>query len=53
MSSIEETRPHAGRVFRRRKCRCGFAYTTAEEVIDRGIREMIRPLTYKKVRRDT
>ena len=53
VSSVEETRPHGGRVFRRRLCRCGFDYTTAEEVIDRGLREMIKPLTFKKVRRDT
>ena len=53
ISSVVETRAHGGRVFRRRACRCGFDYTTAEEVIDRGLREMVKPLTYKKVRRDT
>jgi transcriptional regulator NrdR family protein len=50
VSSVTETRSHGGKVFRRRQCRCGFAYTTVEEVIDRSIREMIKPLTYKKVR---
>ena len=52
-SRVLETRSDKGKVLRRRGCRCGFEYTTVEEVIDRSIREMLRPFRYKKVRRDT
>lgn len=40
-SRVIETRCDKGAVFRRRRCRCGETFTTAEQTIDNTMRRII------------
>lgn len=40
-SGVVETRHHKGVTFRRRKCRCGSAFTTVEVVTDNTMHNII------------
>lgn len=40
-SGVKDSRPHGGVRFRHRVCKCGFTFTTAEQIIDRSMYDVI------------